>query len=409
MTAAHARVNEHTLVSATVHVPAIGPWWAEVVFEEAPEVSGQVSLWIGGTELVGTIEATHDGVTGLQRRSRIVAGAGGWGELLAARAYHNDAQIRARTVAEDAAREAGEVLGDFAPAAERIGVDYVRQAGPASRVLEDVIGGAPWWVAYDGRTHVGARASAEASGYEVLEVEPASRVVTLAADEIDGIRIGYTLDGEQLDAPLTIAELTIRVTEEGVRVRAWCGDAELGSQGRLVRALRSIVGRLTDRQLLGPRKYRVVRRSADRVELQVVRRSQGLPDILPISMWPGVAGAHAELTEGAEVLVQWIDGDRTQPIVTHFAGKDGVGWTPANLTIDVTTLMKLGQNAAEFVALAEKTKARIDTLQQAHDSHTHAVTGTADLGTGAVTGTAAVTAAPIGALASVAATKVKAE
>lgn len=413
MTQAFARVDEHPVQSVTVHVPAIGPWWAEVVFEGAPLVTGRVSIWLGGLELVGTIDPNHDGVTGLQRRCRIVAGGGGWASLLPARAYHNDAQVRARTIAEDAAREAGEVLGDFAPAAERIGVDYVRQAGPASRALEDVLGGAAWWVGYDGRTHVGARAAGDAEGYEVLEVEPAHRVVTLSCDELDGILVGRTIDAPQLEAPLTIRELTITVTEEGVRVRAWCGGGE-AAQSRLVDALRAIVARAMDGRLWGLYRYRAVRMSSDRVELQAVRRQAGLPDpglpdVLPVSMWPGVAGAHAELTPGAEVLVQFIGGERTQPIVTHFAGKDGTGWTPATLTIDVTTLMKLGQNAAEFVALAEKTKARIDTLQQAHDSHTHAVTGTADLGTGAVTGTAAVTAAPIGALASVAATKVKAE
>src|SRR5690606_23653254 len=125
-------------------------------------------------------------------------------------------------------------------------------------------------------------------------------------------------------------------------VKAWAGGNE-SARGRLEDALRSIVRRSTDDRLFGAWRYRVVRMRGDRVELQAVRRDAGLPDVLPVSMWPGLAGAHAELTGGAEVLVQFIEGDRTMPIVTHFAGKDGAGWAPANVTLDASTLIKLGQ------------------------------------------------------------------
>lgn len=371
MTQAFARVDEHPVQSITVHVPAIGPWWAEVVFEGAPLVSGRASIWLGGLELVGTIDPTHDGIHGLQRRARIVAGAGAWASPLEPRAYHNDAQVRARTVAEDAAREAGEQLGDFVPSVERIGIDYVRQAGPASRALEDVIGDAAWWVGYDGRTHVGARAAGDAEGYEILEVEPAHRVVTLSCDELDGILVGRTLEGPQLEAPLTIRDLAIAVTEEGVRVRAWCGGTDR-SQSRLVDALRSIIARATDGALFGTWRYRVVRRSADRVELQAVRRAPGLPDVLPVSMWPGCAGAHASLAAGAEVLVQFIGGDRREPIVTHFAGKDGVGWRPSTLVLGVHEtegrILLGGPDATEKVSLADRIDPRVDKICNALDA-----------------------------------------
>lgn len=365
MTAPFARVDEHALRSARVHVPARGPWWADVVFDEAPDVAGRVSLWLGALELVGTIQEAHDGVTGLERRSRIVAGAGGWGTLLAAKGYHNDAQIRALTVAQDAAREAGETLTDFAPATERIGVDYVRQAGPASRVLEDVIGGAAWWVGYDGQTRVGERSSGEATGYELLEVDPAAHVATLAADELDGLRIGTTIDGDQLDEPQTIRELAIEVTEEGVRARAWFG-ADDGGHGRIARALRSVVARFGDSRLFGLWAYRVIRTNVDRVELQPVDRGLGLPELIPVSMWPGVAGAHAELAAGAEVLVQFVNGQRTRPVVTHFAGKDGTGWTPAESILSASSKLRLGsESATEAGVLGNAQNSALDTFLDA--------------------------------------------
>jgi hypothetical protein len=367
MSDAYARVGEHTAESVTVHVPQVGPWVADVVFDGAPDVSGRVSIWLGELELVGTIDAEHDGVAHQQRRSRIRGGGGGWSSVVTARAYHNDARIRARTIVEDAAREVGETLGDFAPTEERIGIDYVREAGPAARVLEDVIGDAGWWVDYTGRTHVGSRAAAEATGYQILEYDPSDRIATLAVDELSTVHVGDTIDGEQLDAPLAIRELTITVREESVRVRAWLGGTAT-SQSRLVDALRTIIDRAMDGRLFGHYRYRVVRMSGDRVELQAVRRRAGLPDVLPVSMWPGVAGVHAALTPGAECLVVFIEGRRAEPIVTHFAGKDGSGWSPANLTLDATSEIKLGNTATNYVALANLVNQELDNIQATLDA-----------------------------------------
>lgn len=397
-----ATVAGHPAIRVRLHVPPLGPWWADVELESAPDVSGRVTLALGALELSGTIDASHDGTHAEARSLRIVAGAGGWGTLLPAKAYHNDAQIRALTVAADAAREAGEELAiGFSPAAERIGIDYVRQAGPAARVLEDVIGGAAWWVDYDGVTQVGERSTSDASpdDYEVLEHEPAEHIITLAVDDLTTIGIGSVLS-ERLDAPQTVREIEIEYGAESFRVKAWTGGED-GGYGRLDRALRSVVARYTDGRLFGSWRYRVVQMSSDRVDLQAVRRGAGLPDVLPVSMWPGIAGAHAALTPGAEVLVEFIEGDRTMPIITHFAGKDGVGWSPVTLTFDATTLIKLGQNAAQFVALANLVNDRLSTIATKFDAHTHAETGT--------TTDAPIVAQRIGSLASVACTKVKAE
>lgn len=348
-----ASLDGHRLADARVYVPRAGAWWAEVVFEEAPDVSGVATLALGGLELRCTIDARYDGTQGLQRRSRVVGGAGSWGSLLPPKTYHNDLGVRARTIAEDAAREAGEELADFAPSAERVGPAYVRQAGPASRALEDVIGTAAWWVGYDGRTRIGERPTVEAEpgSYEVLDYDPAARLVTLTADDLGAVQIGSVL-AERLDAPQTVAELDVHVTPDHVRIVAWTGEGT-AQRGRLAGALRRIIERSTDRRLHGLYRYRVVRMSGDRAELQAVRRAGGLPDLLPISAWPGIAGAHAELTPGAEVLVQFVEGDRTQPIVSHFAGKDGTGWAPVELVLTASSRVRLGgtvEGANERVA-----------------------------------------------------------
>lgn len=376
-----------------LHVPPIGPWWADVDLEAAPELSGAVTLALGALELHGTIAAAQDGTFALRRRTRVVAGGGGWSKLLPAKAYHNDLLVRARTVAEDAAREAGEQLSldDFAPGLERIGADYVRQSGPAARVLEDVIGGVPWWVDYDGVTHVGARASSTpaADAYQLLDYDPRERVATIALDDLGALTIGAVLS-EGLDAPQTVREIELEIGER-IRARAWCGGVA-GERGRVPELMRRIVERATDRRLFGKWRYRVVRMAIEgtreigepdntmRVELQAVQRSIGLPDIRPISIRPGVSGVHSSLALGAEVLVEFVEGDRTRPIVTAFPGRDLPGYTPVETHITADVLRLGSDDADDGVALSSATDARNDAVRDALDAFVAAAPGSNDGG-----------------------------
>lgn len=405
MTASAPSINGERITRALVHVPAVGAWWADVDLEEAPELDPAVVLRLPGLDLSGTIVPARSGTDNLERRVRVLAGAGAWGSMLPARAYHNDGQIRAATVIEDAAREAGETLADVAPRRAQLGIDFARAAGPAARTLELAAGGAPWWVGFDGRTRVGARPSTEVE-CEVLEYDPRGRLVTLAAEDLSAVAVGSVLRSERLDEPQTVQGLEIDVQADRVRVRAWTGAQDGTSRGRLGDALRGIVQQVVGGPIFGPRRYRVVQMSSDRVELQAVDRNAGLPDLKPISMWPGMAGLHAQLTPGSHVLVQFIDGSPAQPIITHFVGKDGGSWAPTELVLDAS-LIKAGLNASQFVALSNLVSARLDTIQSTFDSHIH--TTTATVGIGPALGVISPPPSPIGALAAVAASKVKAE
>jgi hypothetical protein len=333
----YASVDGHRLTAARLTVSNIGPWIADVDFEGSPDLAGRVRLTIGALALEGTLVATQSGVFGLQRRARIVAGAGAWADDVAAKQYHNDAGVKALTIAEDAARAVGETLGTLVPAAERVGRDYARQVGPASRALEDALGGVAWWVDYAGVTHAGPRPAkaVPASAYTVLAYDPRDRTVDLGVNDPAKLTIGAMLVSDRLDEPVTIRELRLTVTASTVRAKAWCGGTE-GGYGHLAGLLRSIVQRSTDGQLWGHYRYRVVAMAGTRVELQAVRQIVGLPDLLPLSIWPGIAGAHAELAPGAEVLVGFIEGDRAQPVVLAFAGADGPGFVPTSLTLGGT-------------------------------------------------------------------------
>lgn len=363
----YATLGGHPVTRATIVVPASGAWWADVDFELAPDVSGRVELAVGGIILSGTVDPARAGSFGQRRTLRLVGGAGAWATMLAARHYHSDLGVRAALVLEDAAREAGESIVIDADIGQRsVGVDFVREAGPASRALRAAMGAAVWWVGLDGTTRVASvRPTSEAASgtYEVLAHDPRKRVVTLAADDLGAVGVGSVIS-ERLDAPQTVRELTIHVAEGGVRLIARCGEQM--AQSQFTTALTSIVRQVTSQQLYGRWRYRVVRVSVDRLELQPVRRDAGLPEMLPISMWPGVAGAHAKPQLGAEVLVEFLEGDRTQPIVTGFSGKNGVGHTPDELTLSVGTVLRLGSSgASDAVALAPDVNGRLNDITTA--------------------------------------------
>lgn len=337
------RVTSLRLVAA-----ARGPWYAECDLEDASEITlgAKVTLKVGAQSYLGTVTPSRSGTFGEQRKVRLVGGAGGWATTLKPQHYHNDAGVKARLVAEDAARSSGEQLDldAFAPERERLGIDYVRQSGSASRALEDAAGERPWWVGFDGKTRVGTRPSSTvpSSSYQVLSYDPRARFATLGIDDPSVVDVGSRLiDAERLDGERVVQELNLFVRPDGLRAVVWFGD-EL-TDGRLASVLTAIVARATDKPLHGLYRYRCMRMAAGgRVELQAVRKLAGLPDVLPVSQLPGAPGIAAELAPGAEVFVQFLEGDRTQPVVTHYAGPDGVGFAPESMVVGG----KVGPDAA---------------------------------------------------------------
>lgn len=336
MTEAYASVGGIPAQAVTLTVGNIGAWHVTADLESDAALSGKVSVVLGALTLVGTVDPGRSGTWDLQRRCRVVAGAGGWRQDVPERGYHNDAGIKARLVAEDAAREVGETIGAFVPAHERIGSDYARQAGLAVTALEDAAGGVPWWVDYAGVTHVGGRPvarAASAEGYEVVAYDPRSRVATLAILDPAAVTVGSVI-ANGLPEPMTVRHLHLFVNAAESRAHAWVSRDEADAAPQLTGLVRAIVQRVTDSKLFGPWRYRLVRMAADgRADLQAVRADAGLPDLAPIEIWAGSAGVHANLAPGAHVLVQFIEGDRAQPVVTHVTPRGGAGWIPLQLTL----------------------------------------------------------------------------
>ena len=106
------------------------------------------------------------------------------------------------------------------------------------------------------------------------------------------------------------------------------------TESRLVRALRGIVAAITAQTRCHvPVRYRVVSQTVDRYNLQAVSKAAGWPDILPCAVMAGAAGYKANLTPGSIVLVQFIEGDETQPMITHFEQPGQPGFVPVAIKI----------------------------------------------------------------------------
>jgi len=332
---AYVTVDGQPVPWIRVTVGYAGPWQAEVHVSTPDALGKPCTIKIGPLTLIGTPLAAMDGTYAAQRHTRIVGGAGAWGAAVPAAGYHNDAGIKARLIADDVARAIGETIGQFVPAAERIGVDYARPAGTASSVLTAIIGNAAWWVDYQGVTHVGPRpaTTVDPDLYTVLSYDPAERTATLQTDDPASIPVGATI-AEGLDVPGVVRELEIIASgEESMRVNVWLGGtAQDGA--RLAGLLASITRRVAADRLWGVYRYRVVSQATDgRLDLQAVQQAAGLPDLRAITVWPGTAGTWAKVTPGSEALVMFVAGDRAQPLVMALGPYGQGGFAPVELTL----------------------------------------------------------------------------
>ncbi|WP_437982922.1 hypothetical protein [Sorangium sp. So ce117] len=216
-----ASINGLRVLTASVHVPFAGLWYADVELDEEQPLSGAVVVKLGPLELRGSVLAPFSGTFQLSTRVRVVAGAGGWSRRCKARHFHNDAGVTLRSVLTATAADVGESF-DTAGVESRLAVDFVRQIAPASRVLRQLLGATPWWVGYDGTTRAGQRAQVEVSdkAYELLSIDPRAKVAELAVDDPGAVEIGSVLRA-RLDRPLMVRQLDVEMSKGALRVSAW--------------------------------------------------------------------------------------------------------------------------------------------------------------------------------------------
>lgn len=320
-----ATLSGHRATQARVHLPAWGRWWADVTLDVEATLSGAVTLTLADLTLVGTVASGG----AAQGRSvyRIVGGAGGWGRALPARSYANDAGVKAALVLQDAAAAVGETIDPSTLPATRVGPSWAREEGPASWALQ-VLAPESWYVGEDGVTRLGRRPRVELSVKAARgPIDRARGTVTLATDTIAAVLPGVVVDGlEAVDVVHEVGPTT------GLRSTLWA--AGVASTSRRLAAWARLLEQLDPCQRYrGVWEYRVVTQEGERLNLQPVRVSLGMPDLLRVPVRPGVAGARADVALGSTVLVSFVNADPGRPVVVGFEAPDGEGFAPTRLDL----------------------------------------------------------------------------
>ena len=87
-------------------MPLVGMWTADLSMAESPGLSGQVAVTIGNLTLQGAVYRAEPFAG--QTRVRLVAGKGGWRNVIASQGYGSGSGVHMSTVLSDAASACGE-------------------------------------------------------------------------------------------------------------------------------------------------------------------------------------------------------------------------------------------------------------------------------------------------------------
>lgn len=325
------------ILEARLNISAWGASYHDVTLDTEVALAGAQTLNIA--DLAVKCAVLSGGASFGRSTYRLVAGAGGWGKTLPSKSYANDLGVKMLQVLTDAAQAVGETLDatTIDPKAT-VGPQWTRDAGPAGRVLERLAPNA-WYVGEDGITRLGARApSSLASRTTVESLDLARGTALLSGDSIAGILPGLVVNGTSTTGPWSLTALDVEhtVADGALRSKVW-GQQGAGTS-RLLAAWRAINDQLDpDRAFRAFYEYRVVTQSVNRLNLQPVQVSTGMPVLQIVPMRPGIPGANMKPALGSRVLVGFVNGDPGRPFVHSFEDPDGSGFVPLTVSINAST------------------------------------------------------------------------
>jgi hypothetical protein len=286
----------------TVSEPDIGP--CTVTFKTENKPPTKSTIVIAGQPQAGTLTQSTE-VHGVWS-SQFVAGGGGW------QVEHGDecfrGPIRYATALSIIARAVGERVV-VAPNADRQCEQYVFHAGKASGAIES-----PWFVDADGVTQVGANRgrAIPADDYRVTKADKSSGQIVGTSDV--WIRTGDTVDGHVLSR--------VDIDESGEFTAEILGTPSLAS------VLRDAVASPTNDHLVAYTVAgKVLKPVADGPQIQIPSQY----------FFPGFTATFAP---GTRLLVGYVDGDRSRPVIV---GGDSPGLVKARISALTVSLGPTGE------------------------------------------------------------------
>jgi len=316
------------IVRARVQIPSWGRWWADVDLQDPLDADPRELATISLEDITLSGSIVAGGSSHGRASYRVVAGTGGWSDLVTSKAYHDSRGVCVRDVLADVASFVGESID--LPATRRVGAHYARSAGSASRVLHDFSPRA-WHVDFAGVTRVGSRENLAYEGVATrVDVHPGQGCVELVPEILGGLVPGVIVDDM---APATDVEYVL--SGDRVSVRVYGGPRSSRDLDAFLKVLDAIDPLRAYRCAY---EYRVVTQDGDVLNLQPVRASSAMPDLerVPVRMSAGIKAGHLL---GSLVTVLFLDGDPSRPCVFSGAAAGSPGWMPLSLELgDAPTL-----------------------------------------------------------------------
>lgn len=387
-------VNGLTAHDMRWHAGWSGAWVADLDY--AGEISPSGKVAIVSTEGIfasGTVDEKRSGTFGEKRQLRVVGGLG-WGQDVRAQHYHADIGVNLAVLVTTTAAEVAEVATVLLP--KQIGPDFVRRNGPAGQIFTDA--GVDWWVGLDGVTRVGLRVPAPPHpSLQILDWHPAEATVTFTCEVL--VEPGTIVVDLRFGSKI-VREVDAKVSQGSVSGTLWLADAPPGigeSVNELVDALGKLAREASRADFARFYEYVVIAMAGDRAELQSLSRSDGMPDILPCSVWAGTSGYRAMLAPGSRVLVGFRGGDPKRPFVAFYEAPEGGNWRPVTYEIDAVGSVTIGASALGVVignVMSAQPIARAPAIAAFATALATAVAATA--ATATATGVTPVTGATLG-------------
>jgi len=330
-------LNDLPIQTAEIEIPFRRNWSGifKTTDAAAPTEGERVEFVMGSLSLIGTVLSSEafGGIAELL----VVGGAGGWRMVPDGLAFQNDAVISASDVASALAASVGETVE---VTAQSLGVHWTFDPTVSAANNLDAIG--TWHMREDGVTVLGERVDGAEIRATIESLNGARGRATCVIDEEDAASFlpGSLVTSDALATPIRVRHTRYLVTPGRLSVE--------------VSRREQTPSRLADnaaggKRFLGTYVYRIIEQVADRLNLQVVESTKGLPSQVLVDKAHGIPGVLSQARGSGNVLVAFGDGDRSRPFVLAYLGEaETVTMTATTITMTTSAVLP----TPEPVALA---------------------------------------------------------
>lgn len=331
-------LNGFRAISVHLIIPYRGVWVADVELDldlvaTAP-TSGPAILSVGGSILKGTIDPRGSSTFVGKASARIIGGGAGWDNVLPPQQFHIPAGVTSTAVYSATAAAVLETVVD--PTPSFWGPDFIRMAGPASRVFLD----RQWYVnPTTGITTVAPWLPAVLDpSATIIDWDPTQQRAQLTADAL--ILPGTVLVDPRFNGTTyNVTDVEQVFDASGSTAHAWCSQQQIS---RLQSAMGTAIRELARTTGLATYTYRfAISESTNTVALQAV--TPGAPDLNPVDLWTGMAGVLAQIDPASslEIIVAFTADNPPQPYIESYSPRA----IPLKLSADASLEVDVGPSA----------------------------------------------------------------